>query len=271
MSKWNPFYSFGEFPGSRRFISGGGQKSSTDIKQLPMWTGKQRKLFSSMYPILSEGLTEGVNEYPGNLYVERTPEEEAYLSKIPTLANEVASIRSGLGKSTYTDLPQDIESYYQQYIRDPYMYEFENVTLPGTKEAYVGPGYWGSARAGGVANAWERLGLTLGKEKANLYWTERQAERQAANEAAAREAMYGLGYANEEEEMLGTAGQYARMIKQEETMANLQRWLMGEEVGGQTAAQFNPFIQLAFQALGLQPYTYGTESKSSGWNFGVSY
>jgi len=37
-------------------------------------------------------------------------------------------------------------------------------------------------------------------------------------------------------------------------LAGVQRWLMGEAVGGKQAPQYNPYLQYAFKLLGIQPY-----------------
>ena len=66
--------------------------------------------------------------------------------------------------------------------------------------------------------------------------------------------------------ILGTAGGYSRMIDQEKVTADLQRWLMGEEVEGVAPTMYNPFLQLAYQLLGLEPYALGTKASSNAWN-----
>jgi hypothetical protein len=52
--------------------------------------------------------------------------------------------------------------------------------------------------------------------------------------------------------------------------ADFQRWLSGETVDGVTPEQYNPYIQLAFQLLGLSPYQYGNTSSGSSIGGGVS-
>jgi hypothetical protein len=75
----------------------------------------------------------------------------------------------------------------------------------------------------------------------------------------------------EEANIMGSAGQYARMIDQEQVQGDLQRWLMGEEMGGVDPTQYSPYLTLAFEALGLSPYSYGTygKSSSSSWSAGI--
>jgi len=149
------------------------------------------------------------------------------------------------------------------------MREWREVAEPAIREAFAGPGYWGSARAEATRKAAEDLATTLAARRAELMYGEELARRQALESAAAREAQYGVPYAAAEAELLGTAGQYARMIEEQRALADLQRWLMGETVEGVTPYQYSPFLQLALQYLGLTPYVYGQESKSFGARLGV--
>jgi hypothetical protein len=55
------------------------------------------------------------------------------------------------------------------------------------------------------------------------------------------------------------------MIDQEKNLADIQRWLSGETVDGVTPTQYNPFLQLVFQALGLSAFDIGTKSKSTSF------
>jgi len=41
---------------------------------------------------------------------------------------------------------------------------------------------------------------------------------------------------------------------------------MGEEVEGAAPTMYNPFLQLAYQLLGLEPYALGTKASSNAWN-----
>ena len=88
------------------------------------------------------------------------------------------------------------------------------------------------------------------------------------NEARLDQEKWGQEFA---EEAGKNRADLSREIAQEEAMAGLQRWLMGEEVDGESAGQFNPYTQLVFQALGLAPVGYGQESKSSGGNASFSF
>lgn len=242
--------------------------SSSKPKALSNWNKYQRQLFKDkLYPMISEGMNGPANAYPGQMYVPQTGQESTYFNRVPELAANLAAMRANLGKPAYNITPEITQQFYESAVRDPALYEWRNVAEPQIRESFTGPGYWGSARANAQAEGAEKLALTLGAQRANLAYADEQARRAALSEAASREATYGAGYATAENELLGTAGQYSRMIEQEKTLADLQRWFMGEEVDGQYAPQFNPFLQYAFAALGLNPISYGTQSSST--NFGL--
>ena len=268
--KWNPFTIEGEAPGSVRYISFGSQKSKSSPARVSMWNPGQKATFAGLWPQIAEGVGTAAPSYPKPMYVPKTPEEEAYLSSIPSLAGEIGAARGRLGEPAYEITPETTEAYYQEAVRAPMMKEWQETVEPMIREAYAGPGYWGSARAEAQTKGAETLATTLGAKRAELSYADEMARRAALESAAGREATGALPYAAGEAQMLGSAGQYSRMIDQEEVQADMQRWLMGEEVEGVTPTQYNPFLQLAFQILGLDPYALGTKSSSSGWNFGIA-
>jgi len=247
-------------------ISGGSDSSGTTTEYL--WNEPQWKLFKEqVYPWLDANrLTGEVAAYPGNMYTPELPAETDYLQRVPGLANELAAARVRMGQPAYEVTPEATERYYQESIKKPAMYEWETFTEPSIREAYVGPGYWGSARAQGIGQGAERLATTLGAQRADLYYKDEMARREAAEAAAGRVATAVPAAAELEAELTGTAGQYARMISQEQVLADLNRWLMGETVEGVTPEQYNPWYQLIMQALGLKTKAIGSESESTSFS-----
>lgn len=250
-------------------ISFGKEKARTEPTRTEVWAPEQQALFKMLAPIIQKGLTEPVAKYPGQMFVPKTPEEEAYLGRVPGLAEQIAAARGRLRQPAYEITPETTEQYYQEAIRAPAMREWGETVEPLIREAYAGPGYWGSARAGAQVRGAEELATTLGKQRAELYYADEMAKRTAAEAAAGREATYGLPYAAGEAEMLGTAGAYARQVEQEKVLADLQRWLMGEEIEGVSMEAYSPYMQLAFQLLGLSPYVVSTSGKSTGFDLGI--
>jgi len=224
----------------------------------------EQQLFSNLY----SGSSQGVPSYPGEMYVPRTGEDQAYFDWVEQSqpARQAALDQILSGKPSYEVGPEWAENYYEKGIRKPALREHEQVTLPGIKEAYAGPGYWGTARASKQVDSAENLATELSKRKSELMYGEELASRQAQESALMRQAQYGPGASMAEANIMGSAGQYAREIEQERILADLQRWFMGETVDGVTPGQYDPFTQQLFQALGLTPYAVG--QSSSGYNFG---
>ena len=262
----------GEWPGSRRFISLGFGKSKAKSRpaRVGMWNPGQEEAFKTLWPKIQAGLAGPVPIYPKSMYVPKTAEEQAYLEAMPRLAGEIGEARGRLGQPAFQITPETTEEYYQQAVKAPMMKEWQETVEPMIREAYAGPGYWGSARAGAQAKGAETLATTLGAKRAELSYADEQARRAALESAAGREATHAGPMAETEAGMLGTAGQYSRMIDQEKVMADFQRWLMGEEVEGVAPAMYNPFLQLAYQLLGLEPYALGTKASSNAWNANLS-
>jgi len=248
------------------------EKASARPWRVDMWAPGQQAAFETLWPILKKGVAGPAPRYPGEMYVPRTEEEEAYLGY--TTGEGMEARRAALGQILSGRVPYEMgpewaEKYFEEGIRPIAMREWGEVTEPMIREAYAGPGYWGSARAGAQVKGAERLAEELTSAKAGLMYGEEQAMRAAREAALGRQAQFGFPAAAAESGIMGTAAQYSRMIDQEKVMADLQRWLMGEEVDGAYAPQYNPFIQLVFQLLGLDPYALGQREKASSWGFGL--
>lgn len=261
-----------------------GKEDSSSVStptKVDIWNDEQKALFRQLFSLASGGMSTPTTSYPRQMYVDRTPEEQAYFDAINQVyspgnidarsqaVNQVLS-----GKPSYEIDPAKTEQFYQEGIKPGYMKEWEDITLPAIKESFVGPGYWGSARANAQATGAENLATTLATKRAELMYADEQARRAALESAAGRQAGMAGSATNTltgATSDLGTAGQYARTIAQEKVTADLQRWLMGESVDGAFAQQYNPYIQLALAMMGLTPFAIAnqTESESSGFNFGI--
>ena len=269
-------------------ISLGGSSSKASSYSTPttvdVWNEGQRNLWDQLaqslyYGYASTGYS-GVNKYPGMMYVPTTDEEQTYLDSASRIATDLAGVRAGLGDVAYTVNDATTEEYYKNKIEAPTRYAWEKSVKPTIAEQYAGPGYWGSSRADAVTEASKELEMELGSQRANLYYTDEMRKQALASEAANRQAQYFWNYANLENDILGTAGQYSRMIEQEKATGELQRWLMGEGYYDANTGewsiptQYNPFLQYMFSALGLSEYAVGTTSTSSsgssGFNFSIA-
>lgn len=246
----------------------GKNESEQKPVKIDTWNPEQQALWKSLAAKLQSGIDSNVPKYPGKMYVPETSEESTYLSRANSIASELAAAKANLGKSAYEINSNTTEQYYKDVIEAPTIKKWQEIVEPQIRESFSGPGYWGSARANAQLDSSEDLATNLATARANLYYQDELSRREAAEKAAQREAQYGATYANEENAILGTAGQYSRMIDQEKVAADMQRWLSGETIKGVTPTQYNPFLQLVFQSLGLSQFAIGTEGNSSGFNFG---
>jgi hypothetical protein len=245
----------------------GVEKSSSEPVIVPVWSKGQKALFDAMYPALKEGISGGVNAYPGQMYVPQTAQETQYFNSANDFASQLGGLRANMGQAAYDINPETTEQFYQQSVKAPMMQEWKEIVEPQIRESYVGPGYWGSERARGEQMGAEHLATTLGSERASLAYQDELARRGSLESAAAREAQFGPSTVQQQYGMSANTAEYSRQIEQEKVMADLQRWLMGESVNGVSASQYNPFMQLVFQTLGLQPNVVATSTKSSNLSY----
>jgi len=66
-------------------ISFGASKQESRPERVEVWTPEQKQLFAALQPIIRQGLGRPVPAYPGQMYVPRLPEEEAYFRAVSTL------------------------------------------------------------------------------------------------------------------------------------------------------------------------------------------
>jgi len=250
------------------FFGGGESTTTTQVKTKPTYSKEQEELLKSMAGIFKGGLSGPTSPAP-SMFVPKTREETAYLDWVSELANQRAMGQLLSGEPAY-ELGQDwAGDWFDEYMRPTYEQEFQRYTIPGLRAAYAGPGYHGSPRARAETTAASDLATTIAKARGELLYSEELAERQAIDAALGRASEAIPSYTN----ILGTAGAYSRGIEQERVMDTLNRYLMGEEVGGSYEAAYNPYVQLSMQLLGFSPYTYltgsTTESKGPGLGYGI--
>jgi hypothetical protein len=260
--------------------SSGSQSSFSMPVQLSMWNPQQSRIANALYGYVNPN--QPVESYPRLMYVPELERESQYFDLANRTAGQYdprsqALLNTLSGKPAYQIDPSITERYFENSIRPIMMREFEDVTKPAIAEQFAGPGYWSRARADKMVDASERFSENLAATKAQLTYADEMARRQSLESAAGRQAASaGQAYEGMMSDV-GVAGNYARHIKEQQTLSDLQRWFSGETIDGKRGRQYSPFIQLALQYLGLQPYTYGMMSSSSGsqsssgLNFGLGW
>lgn len=245
----------------------GYSQQQSDPTKVDTWNPQQQELFGQLSQLLSGGASGGVQSYPGQMHVGLQPQGQAYLDSVNQgqgmRQNALTQILSGT--VPYEMGNETAQQFYEQGIRDPALREHREVTVPGIKSAFSGPGYYSRARMQEQARSGENLATNLAQQKAGLMYGEEKEKRTAQEAALNRQAMYGGAAAAGEANIMGTAGGYARQIEQEKMLGQMQRWLSGETVDGVSNSAYNPYLQLMFQALGLQSSAIG--QSSSGYGF----
>lgn len=240
------------------FFSPGESKQTSSPTKLDIYTPEQQELLRSLVAQAQAGMG-GPSPSSPAMSVGITPEEQAYMD----WARGEALGNLASGKPAYDINPGTTQQYFQKSIRPGLEREFRETTLPGVKDAYAGPGYWGSARADAVSDAFTKHGENLGATEAGLIYQDEEARRAALEAAKGRVLPAG--------EAIGSAGVLSRQIEQEKVMEDLQKFLMGEEVDGKYNPAYNPSIQLAMQLLGFSPWVYGQESEGESTGAGLGY
>ena len=175
-------------------FGGGGESSSSKPVRLPLWSPGQRKLWKEdLYPYLKEGMEGPATSYPRQLFVPRTEEEEAYFGMssgyspdIATqmakdLATRKAAMADSLNDPAFSINKEATDAFFQKSIKAPMMQEYNEIVDPGIREAFAGPGYWGSERARAQMQGAEHLATTLGSQYGQLQYADEQARENRWN------------------------------------------------------------------------------------------
>jgi hypothetical protein len=78
--------------------------------------------------------------------------------------------------------PEQTDSYFASVIKNPFLKNYNEVTNPAVKEAFSGPGYWGSGRAAAEAKSGQDLADNLNSQYAQLRWDVDEANKQGAQQ-----------------------------------------------------------------------------------------
>ena len=235
----------------------GGASSKSKVVQTPNWNPQQQQTFGDLYgQIQKQGM--GPAPTSPDAFVPRTAEDQQYLD----YANSQAVRNMATGVVPYEVGPEYANQYFEQAIRPIAMREWNETTRPGIEEAYAGSTFNSTGRLDAITKATEKFGEGLTAQKAGLIYNEEMAKRKAIESAQGR--------ISEGQRLSGSAATYARAIETERVMNSVQKYLMGEEVNGNYNAAYNPMVTLAFNLLGLKPFTSNVETKSEGAGFGYS-
>ena len=231
-------------------LSGDSGGSSSTSQRIQTLSQDQMELLNQLINSTKEQL--GTESTAPAMSVPTTEAEQSWLDWV----NNLYSTPLAQGTVPYETGTQYAENYYNDVIRPSMLKEYNEVVAPEIKSAYAGPGFYGSARQNAQVTSAEELAYNLAQAKNELIYKEVQSEREALQAAQDRQLQFStIGQG---------AGELTRSIEQEAVLENLQRYLMGETVNGQSNIAYNPATTLALNLLGIQPYGYATTSSSSG-------
>jgi len=188
--------------------SGGGSKSTSTSTS---YTPEQAKWMGKALEMYGPEMGQGQQIYPGETVAGFSPLQEQLLggagaysdlfkpvtgADIP-LYGQTGDVLSDamagrLGAQPIT--PEQTGAYFKQVYEDPSRKTFQEETLPGVREAFAGPGYFGSARGKAEMEANQEYGNWLGEQRGQLEWNVLQSN-QALQEAQAARQLGAAGMA----------------------------------------------------------------------------
>jgi len=259
-------------------VGGGEERSEQRLKKVPVWNEGQEKTFDLLYKAINQGFNRGTPKYPGQMYVPQTDLESKYLQgNNMGLADNIARTRTlgeaswkRAGDAAYELNPEVSAEYFNSTIRDPMMHEFRDTHEPLIREMFGDSNYYSSARTNAQTELASNLARDLAGKRADIMYQDEIARRGALESAAEREATIApqmAGILNQSdlmgaqfaEQMAADRAGYSRTIENEKMLGELQQWMMEQDSN-------NPYTQMMFQILGLQPNVVGTEGESEGSN-----
>lgn len=194
--------------GAHRWCFGGGEEGTkTQVQQTSPYTQEQKDWLAKGLELYGPTMGQGVTSFPGERVAGFAPTQQAALGQvggfldsfgaggeIPLFGETGEALRKTLAGETGAQpiTPEQTAAFFKGTIEDPARYSFAQDYMPAVKEAYSGPGYWGSARSGAQAEASGDLWRYLGEQRTGLDWNTMMANR-AAEEARAGRMLSATG------------------------------------------------------------------------------
>lgn len=162
------------------------EKTKQTTSYTPFQTDVLKDLKSTYSPYIGQGVLGGLSDLETNAL---------NMLKGADVWGPLSTAGKGLltgttGAQPYT--PESASLAFKGSVEDPVWYNWQDKLKPEIKEAFSGPGYWGSARAGAVSEGAGDIARNLGTDRANWMWNVEQANR-SIEEAKAGRALSALG------------------------------------------------------------------------------
>lgn len=114
--------------------------------------------------------------------------------RVADFSNLQKSVFDFADNGGFVTTPEQTREYFNSVYRDPMQKAYAESTLPAIKEAYGGPGYWGSNRANAEIKANKDLNDALNTQWGNLNWDVREANKAGA------QTQFNLGQAQQQQQ-----------------------------------------------------------------------
>lgn len=182
------------------------QKESEKQTQTAPFTGTQQNVLDTALNLYTPQLG-SYQPYQGDRVAGMTGTQTQALGGAGDFLNQFSAYRDiplyGEGGSALQGLlsgqtgakpisPEISSQFFSEMYEQPARQRYAEFGRPAIKEAYSGPGYWSSARAGAEAKGARDLGDWLGGKQGEFMWNVEQSNR-AIEEAKAGRALSAVG------------------------------------------------------------------------------
>ena len=193
---------------------------------------QQRSYFKPLLDVYGQTIGQNNNVYQGNR-----------VAPFSDLQNSVFDFAKQGGFMT---TPQQTGDYFGSTIKNPAEKNYAESTLPAVKEAFSGPGYWGSARAESEVKANKDLNDYLNQSWGKLNWDVLQGNKQGAIQQ-------------------GQVGEMQQTQAQNQINADMQKFAEQNQITDPTN------LAILFKLLGMpvtQTSTGTSSTTTPSWNTG---
>lgn len=157
-------------------------------------TPKQKSYLDKAIDLYGSQLGKNNTTYLGNRVADFNP-----------IQNKVFDFANNGG---FITTPQQTADYFNSTVKTPTLKNLNETVLPAVKEAFSGPGYWGSGRANAEVKAATDTADKLNTAWGNLNWDTQQANKQGAKD------MYQVGSTQQQQAQNQINADMARFAEQ---------------------------------------------------------
>lgn len=264
---------------------GGGGSKSTSTSYMPA----QKKGWSEIWGSdIKPFIGKGSMQFPGSVIPDLSPEQLRTIEAGTSFGDVFQPYKGSnlLDMAKYTSSqamagnlgaqPISFEQagdYYKNVMERPAIENLNRYVIPGTKEGFSGPGYWGGERAKAETQARQDVFSGLGEQRAQLGWdvlgrNQQIAEAQATRQMAGAEQAKGFEMLPDQINLARLAGlsdvyKFATLPYQQQA-AKLAETAKKYREGQQPTD--SDILQMALTMIGMQ-FNRTTQTQEGGGSF----